>query len=89
LLKPGGRLVTYGATLGPAPHVEVRRIFWKQLDVMGTAMGSPQDFAAMVRLYGEGLRPIVDRVLPLDGAADAHRRMEHGHQFGKIVLTMS
>lgn len=89
LLKPGGRLVTYGATLGPASHVEIRRIFWKQLDVMGTAMGSPQDFAAMVRLYDEGLRPIVDSVLPLDAAADAHRRMEHGQQFGKIVLTMS
>ena len=88
LLKPGGRLVTYGATLGPASHVEVRRIFWKQLDVMGTAMGSPQDFGAMVRLYAEGLRPIVDRVLPLEGAADAHRRMEHGQQFGKIVLSI-
>ncbi len=49
-------------------------------------MGSPRDFAAMVGLYAEGIRPIVDRVVPLAAAADAHRRMEHGQQFGKIVL---
>ncbi len=86
LLKPGGRLVSYGATLGPAPQVEVRRIFWKQLDVLGSTMGTRDDFAAMVQLYREGLRPIVDRVFPLAEAAEAHRRMADGQQFGKIVL---
>ena len=86
LLKPGGRLISYGATLGPTPQLEVRRIFWKQLNVMGSTMGTRADFAAMVRLYATGLRPIVDRVMPLDEAADAHRRMEQGEQFGKIVL---
>jgi NADPH:quinone reductase-like Zn-dependent oxidoreductase len=86
LLKPGGRLVSYGATLGPTPQLEVRRIFWKQLNVMGSTMGTRADFAAMVRLYAGGLRPIIDRVMPLEEAADAHRRMEEGAQFGKIVL---
>lgn len=86
LLKPGGRLVSYGATLGPVPAVEVRRIFWKQLDVLGSTMGTRRDFAAMLQLYADGLRPIVDRVMPLDQAAQAHRRMEEGQQFGKIVL---
>jgi zinc-binding alcohol dehydrogenase/oxidoreductase len=86
LLKPGGRLVSYGATLGPTRELEVRRIFWKQLNVMGSTMGTRADFAAMVRLYASGLRPIVDRVMPLEEAAEAHRRMEQGEQFGKIVL---
>lgn len=86
LVKPGGRVVSYGATLGPAPTLEVRRIFWKQLTVLGSTMGSRRDFAAMLQLYAEGLRPIVDSVLPLASAAEAHRRMEEGRQFGKIVL---
>ncbi len=86
LVKPGGRVVSYGATLGPAPALEVRRIFWKQLNVLGSTMGSRRDFAAMLQLYAGGLRPIVDTVLPLESAAEAHRRMEEGRQFGKIVL---
>jgi NADPH:quinone reductase-like Zn-dependent oxidoreductase len=86
LLMPGGRLVSYGATTGAAERVEVRRIFWKQLNVMGSTMGTSADFAAMVQLFASGLRPIVDRVMPLDRAADAHRRMEDAQQFGKIVL---
>lgn len=86
LVKPGGRVVSYGATLGAAQTVEVRRIFWKQVTVLGSTMGSPRDFAGMLRLYADGLRPIVDAVMPLDQAAAAHRRMEEGQQFGKIVL---
>lgn len=86
LVKPGGRVVSYGATLGPTQNLEVRRIFWKQLSVLGSTMGSRRDFAAMLRFYAEGLRPIVDTVLPLESAAEAHRRMEEGRQFGKIVL---
>jgi zinc-binding alcohol dehydrogenase/oxidoreductase len=86
LLTPGGRLVSYGATTGPTPQLEVRRIFWKQLNVMGSTMGTRSDFGAMVRLYAGGLRPIVDRVMPLNEAAEAHRRMEDAEQFGKIVL---
>jgi zinc-binding alcohol dehydrogenase/oxidoreductase len=86
LVAPGGRVVSYGATLGPAPNVEVRRIFWKQLNVLGSTMGTRRDFASMLQLYAQGLRPIIDRVFPLSEAADAHRRMEEGRQFGKIVL---
>jgi NADPH:quinone reductase-like Zn-dependent oxidoreductase len=87
VLKPGGRLVTYGSTTGAAQHVEVRRIFWKQLNVIGSTMGLPSDFAAMVKLYDDGLRPVIDKVFPLEQASDAHIRMEAGDQFGKIVLT--
>ena len=88
VLAPGGRLVSYGATLGVVPKAEVRRIFWKQLSVLGSTMGTPRDFKGMLQLYREGLRPIVDQAMPLDRAADAHRRMEEGKQFGKIVLTI-
>lgn len=86
LVSPGGRVVSYGATLGPSPKLEVRRIFWKQIDVMGSSMGTPADFAAMVALYDQGLRPIIDRVFPFDEARDAHARLEQGEQFGKIVV---
>jgi NADPH:quinone reductase-like Zn-dependent oxidoreductase len=86
LLRPGGRLVTYGATLGAADRVEIRRIFWKQLSVLGSTMGPPSDFAAMLEMYASGLRPIIDKVFPLEQASDAHIRMEAGDQFGKIVL---
>lgn len=85
-LKPGGRLVSYGSTLGPAQNVEVRRIFWKQLNVLGSTMGSPSDFSAMLKLYEAGLKPVVDKIFPLEQAGDAHIRMEAGDQFGKIVL---
>jgi NADPH:quinone reductase-like Zn-dependent oxidoreductase len=86
LVAPGGRVVSYGATLGPAKNLEVRRIFWKQINVLGSTMGTRRDFAAMLQLYAAGLRPIVDRVFPLAEAAEAHRRMEEAKQFGKIVL---
>lgn len=88
-LKPGGRLVTYGSTLGAAQNVEIRRIFWKQLNVLGSTMGPPSDFAAMLTLYESGIRPVVDKVFPLEQAGDAHIRMEAGDQFGKIVLKIA
>jgi len=89
VLKPGGRLVTYGSTLGAADRVEIRRIFWKQLNVLGCTMGPPSDFAAMLKLYEGGLRPVIDKVFPLEQASDAHIRMEAGDQFGKIVLKIA
>ena len=86
LVRPGGRIVTYGATRGPVPNVEVRRIFWKQIDIHGSTMGTPEDFKRMLATYSKNLRPLVDIVLPLAQAADAHARLETGEQFGKIVL---
>ncbi len=87
VVRPGGRLVTYGATTGSPSTIEVRRLFWKQVALLGTTMGTPDDFAAMLDLYGAGgLRPAVDRVFPLAEAADAHRRMDQAAQMGKIVL---
>jgi NADPH:quinone reductase-like Zn-dependent oxidoreductase len=80
-------VVTYGATLGPVPEVQIRRIFWKQLTVMGSTMGMPGEFVEMLKWFETGaIAPIVDCVYPLEEAAEAHRRMEAAGQFGKIVL---
>ncbi len=85
--RPGGRLVSYGATTGNAPHLTVRRIFWKQLSVLGTTMGSSADFAAMLALFEGGhVRPVIDRAYPLAEAGAALARLERAEQFGKIVL---
>jgi NADPH:quinone reductase-like Zn-dependent oxidoreductase len=89
IVRPGGRVVSYGATIGPVDRLEVRRVFWKQLDVLGSTMGPPHDFEAMLRLYSQGLRPIIDRIYPLSEAASAHSRMEMAQQFGKIVLRIA
>lgn len=87
ITKPGGRIVTYGATTGSVPQLEVRRIFWKQLSFLGTTMGTPAEFAAMLELFGKGtMRPMVDAMFPLADAGSAHRRMDEAAQFGKIVL---
>lgn len=86
-LRPGGRLVSFGATTGPTTEVNVRTVFWNQLNILGTTMGSPREFSAMLSLYEAGrLKPVVDRVFPLRDAAEAHRRMDAGEQFGKLVL---
>jgi len=90
VVKPGGRIVTYGATAGAVHNLEVRRIFWKQLNIFGSTMGTPDDFAGMLQLYESSkLRPVLDKVFPLEQADDAHVRMEAGDQFGKIVLRIS
>lgn len=87
---PGARVVTYGATLGLPAEVDLRRIFFRQLDVRGSTMGTPADFAAMLALVARHqLRPVVDGVWPLAEAAEANRRLEQGGQLGKIVLDCS
>jgi len=87
LVRPGGRIVTFGATTGGAKQIEVRRIFWKQLTICGSTMGSPGEFEKALALFAQGdLKPVIDTVFPLSEAQEAHRRMEEAEQFGKIVL---
>ncbi|HEY8742614.1 MAG TPA: zinc-binding dehydrogenase [Chloroflexota bacterium] len=87
VVRPGGRVVTYGATAGNTPQLTVRRIFWKQVSVLGTTMGSPADFSGMVRLVADhAVQPVIDRVYPLAEAGAALEWLERGEQFGKIVL---
>jgi NADPH:quinone reductase-like Zn-dependent oxidoreductase len=82
-----GRLVTCGATSGPAVETDVRKMFWNQWTLMGSTMGSVSEFAAVVAELREGrLRPPVDRVFPLAEGRAAFERLAAGEQFGKIVL---
>ncbi len=88
-LTNGGRLVTCGATSGPTPEVDLRHVFFRQLEILGSTMGSKADLFPVLREIEAGaLRPIVDRVLPLDaeGAREASRALEAREAFGKIVL---
>ncbi|UOQ77999.1 zinc-binding dehydrogenase [Hymenobacter sp. 5516J-16] len=86
---PGGRLVFYGATQGDIPEVAARKIFWKQLSVLGSTMGTAQDFSAMVRLFEQhAIVPVVDETFPLAEGEQALRRMAEGLQFGKLVLNI-
>jgi zinc-binding alcohol dehydrogenase/oxidoreductase len=87
LAAPGGRVVLYGATNGNPAQVVARRIFWKQLNILGSTMGSPEDFESMVKVVTRhGLRPVVDRVFGLEHGEAAFRWMDEGKQFGKIVV---
>jgi NADPH:quinone reductase-like Zn-dependent oxidoreductase len=87
LAAPGGRIVTFGATAGPKVTVVMPRIFLKHLTVLGTAMGTPEEFGAMLELYQErGLRPVINERFPLEETAAAMRHMEEGSGIGKIVL---
>ena len=86
-LARNGRLVTYGATAGPRVELDVRVLFWKQLQIIGTTMASRAEFEAMLETVFSGrVRPVVDSVMPLDHAREAHEKLEAGGQFGKIVL---
>ncbi len=86
-LARGGRLLTCGATTGPDPGEDIGRIFWNQLTVMGSTMGTHAEFADMLRMVSGGrIRPVVDSVFPLPEAKEAQRRLEEKKQFGKIVL---
>ena len=88
-LKPGGALVTCGATSGDPSPTELTRIFFLQLRVLGSTMGTRQELASLTSmLVGTGLRPQIDRVLPLDRAEEGFRAMAEGEHFGKIVFTI-
>jgi zinc-binding alcohol dehydrogenase/oxidoreductase len=87
--RTGGRIVVCGATSGPNPPAALHRIWWKQLSVLGSTMGTKEDFDGVYELVASGrARPVVDEVFPLSEARAAHERMEAGEQLGKIVLTI-
>jgi NADPH2:quinone reductase len=87
-LRKGGRLVTCGATSGPSAVTNVNLVFWNQLEILGSTMASRSELEAVLELVWDGkLKPVVDRVLPLSKAKEAHELLEAGAQFGKIVLT--
>lgn len=87
LANPGGRIVFFGGTAGNIPELDGRKIFWKQLTLAGTTMGSAGDFANMLAFATKHqAKPIIDSVHALDEAEQAIRRLDDSAQFGKIVL---
>jgi zinc-binding alcohol dehydrogenase/oxidoreductase len=87
-VRPGGRVVVCGATSGPNPPAALHRLWWKQLDILGSTMGTRADFEGAYDLVAGGATPVIDSVLPLAEAWAAHERLERGEQFGKIVLAI-
>jgi NADPH:quinone reductase-like Zn-dependent oxidoreductase len=87
--RPEGRVVVCGATTGPNPPAALHRIWWKQLSILGSTMGTPDDFQGVYDLIAAGsIRPVVDSVFALADARAAHERLEAGDQLGKIVLSI-
>ena len=88
-VKPGGRVAVCGATTGPNPPAQLHRLWWKQLTILGSTMGTRDDFLGAYDLVRSGrARVHVDSVFPLAEARAAHERLEAGAQLGKIVLTI-
>lgn len=88
-LKPGGRVVTCGATTGPEGKLNINYLFARQLSILGSFMGSKSELYSVLELFKRGLlRPVIDTVMPLERAADAHKRLENREQFGKVVLSI-
>jgi NADPH:quinone reductase-like Zn-dependent oxidoreductase len=85
--RTGGRIVVCGATTGPNPPAALHRVWWRELSILGSTMGTAADFAAAYDLVASGrARPVIDSVFPLAEARQAHERLERGGQLGKIVL---
>lgn len=87
-LRPGGAVVTCGATSGPAPSAELNRVFFLQLKVLGSTMGTLEELGRLAQFLVEtGVRPRIDSVWPLEKAHEGFRRMLNGSVFGKVVFT--
>jgi NADPH:quinone reductase-like Zn-dependent oxidoreductase len=88
-VRPFGRVVVCGATTGPNPPAQLHRLWWKQLTLIGSTMGTREDFLGAYGLVrGRRVRVHVDSVFPLSEAAAAHARLESGEQLGKVVLAI-
>ena len=89
IVRPGGRIVTYGGTAGDS-KIKMFPVFWHQLDIRGTSMGSPADFRAMLEFVSEHrIKPVLDRSYDIGEVVQAMERMQHAAQFGKIVLRLA
>lgn len=87
-MRRGGRMVTCGVTGGPEATVNLQMLYWNHHTLIGSTMGTEEDFRQLLRAVGNaGIKPVLDQAFPLDKYAEAVERMEAGQQFGKIVLT--
>ncbi len=89
LAMPGGRIVIFGRTAGNIPSISPRTLFWKQLSIFGTSMGTEDEFLSMLDfIHKHKIKPVVDQVFPFEKVNEAFKKMEEGRQFGKIVLSI-
>lgn len=89
VLKPGGKIVNYGATTGIIKNLDTRKIFWKQASILGTTMGSDSDFKNMVHYINDRkIIPVVDKVFEMNDAVSAFLRMHKSEQLGKIIVSI-
>ena len=87
VVKEGGRIVSYGATLGAVQNFEIRKLFWKQLTFSGTTMGSDRDFRDMLNFINEyKIKPVIDKIFEFKDYVNAFIRMNNSEQFGKIII---
>jgi len=86
-LKPGGTLVTCGATTGPEAAIDLRFVYSRQFSILGSYMGTMGELHEVLQhVFSGKLKPVIDRTFPLKDARAAHQRMEKSEMFGKIVL---
>ncbi|MGH8884765.1 MAG: zinc-binding dehydrogenase [Egibacteraceae bacterium] len=86
-VQPGGVIVCAGATSGPNPPADLRRVFYRQLRIVGSTMGTRRELTELIRMLGDtGVRPVIDATYPLAEAHAAYRQMQAGEVFGKVVL---
>jgi NADPH:quinone reductase-like Zn-dependent oxidoreductase len=85
----GGRVVTCGSTSGVKAEITMPRLFWGQMDLLGSTMGNAGEFQAVLTAIDEGMRPVVDRIYPLAEVQAALQRLDAAEQFGKVVLSVS
>jgi len=89
LCNPGARIVFFGGTAGNIPELDARPLFWKQIQIIGTTMGTAEDFSAMLNLVNEHkIVPVIDEVFPLADTQKAIEKMGSSSQFGKLVITI-
>lgn len=89
MVRKGGRIVTCGCTTGPNPETEIRLIFWKQIQILGSTMSNRLEYRQLVRLLGQGkLEALIDRVFPLSEGKRALEYLAREQQFGKVVLAV-
>ena len=88
-LAMGGRIVTCGSTSGVKAELSMPRLFFRHASLVGSTMGNASEFEAVLRAIDHGMRPVVDRVYPLDQVQDALARLDNADQFGKIVLSVA
>lgn len=89
LCRPGGKIVIYGGTAGNIKDLNPARIFWKQISIIGSTMGSDHDFAALCHMINQyKIKPVIHNVFPLNQVQEAFNMMASSGQFGKIIISI-